>query len=74
MLRLNQNTIELPALIFEKYRGKNLIIKEENNKIVIEEEYDEIKNLKGCLADSELSSELYSNMKFDDKDILSKMW
>ncbi len=66
MLRLNQNTIELPALIFEKYRGKNLIIKEENNKIVIEEEYDEIKNLKGCLADSELSSELYSKIKQEE--------
>lgn len=69
MIVLNQNRIELPYFLFEKYKGKTLEIKEENSRIIIQENEDEISKLKGCLSNSKFNTETFKLMKNEEKEL-----
>ena len=69
MVLIERNRIELPPLIYEKFRGKKVDIKLIDEKIVISEVSNSSYDLRGILKNKKMSTKLFSKFKEEDMGI-----
>jgi len=69
MVLIERNRIELPPLIFEKFKGKKVDIKLIDEKIVISEVSSLIYDLRGILKNNKMSTKLFSKFKEEEKEL-----
>jgi hypothetical protein len=64
---LNQNSIKLPAPFYKRFKGKEVIIFEKENRIIIEQKKDAISHAKGFLSNSKFGIRDYLLNKEEDR-------